>query len=97
MKDIPLWPPRAQIKGKMPKRFKSKYSTTRVILVANEIYIDQPCLPELNQIAFSNYKNHNIFKGLTGVSSDGLIMFMAFLRIHVEQPMKIIKELLTGH
>lgn len=34
LKEILLWPPRALIKGNIPENFKSKYPTTRVILIA---------------------------------------------------------------
>ena len=39
-------------------------------------------------MTFFNYKNYNTFKDLTGISSDGLIMFMAFLRIHGDEQWK---------
>ena len=49
MKEIPLWPPREVVKSNMPIQFKEKYGTTRVIIDATEIYIDQPKLPELQK------------------------------------------------
>ena len=67
-KEIPMWPPRDLVRANMPKQFKEKYPTTRVIIDATEIFITQPRLPELQQITFSNYKNHNTFKVLVGTS-----------------------------
>ena len=57
LKKIPLWPPKEVITGNMPKQFKEKYPSTRVVIDATEVYIDQPKLPELQQMTFSSYKN----------------------------------------
>lgn len=78
-KEIPLWPPIEIVKSNMPKQFKSMYPSTRVILDATEIYIDQPHIPELQQMTFSNYKNHNTYKGLIGISPDGVVTFISCL------------------
>ena len=43
------------------------------------MYIDQPKLPELQQMTFSNYKNSNTFKVLVGISPDGVITFVSAL------------------
>lgn len=56
VKEIPLWPPKELVKANMPREFKTRYPTTRVILDATEIYVEQPRLPELQQMTFSNYK-----------------------------------------
>ena len=42
-------------------------------------YIEQPKLPELQQMTFSSYKNHNTFKALVGISPDGVITFVSSL------------------
>ena len=55
------------------------YLRTRVILNATEIYIEQPHLPELQQMTFFNYKNDNTFKALVGISPDGVITFVSSL------------------
>ena len=70
LKEIPLWAPKQLIQANMPKQFKDHYLSTRVILDATEIYIEQPKLPELQQMTFSSYKNHNTFKALVGISPD---------------------------
>lgn len=79
LKKIPLWPPKEVITGNMPKQFKDKYPSTRVVINATEVYIDQPKLPELQQMTFSNYKNNNTFKALIGISPDGDITFVSSL------------------
>ncbi len=63
----------------MPDQFKKMYPSTRVILDATEIFIDQPRVIELQQVTFSNYKNHNTFKGLIGISPDGVVTFISSL------------------
>lgn len=78
-KEIPMWPPRDLVRANMPKQFKEKYPTTRVIIDATEIFITQPRLPELQQMTFSNYKNHNTFKVLVGISPSGDITFVSKL------------------
>lgn len=78
-KELPLWPPRELINANMPKQFKKTCPTTRVIIDATEIYIEQPHLPELQQMTFSNYKNDNTFKALIGISPDGVITFVSSL------------------
>ena len=65
----------------MPQEFKTRYMypTTRVILDATEIYIEQPHLPELQRMTFSNYKIKNTFEALVGISPDGVVTFVSFL------------------
>ena len=59
--------------------FKTMSPTTRVILDATVIYIEQPHLPELQQMTFSNYKNDNTFKALVGISPDGVVTLASSL------------------
>jgi hypothetical protein len=63
----------------MPHIFKEKYPSTRVIIDATEVYVEQPAVPELQQLTFSNYKNHNTYKGLIGISPSGAIIFISSL------------------
>ena len=60
----------------MPNAFKALYPTTRVIIDATEILVEQPALPELQQLTFSSYKNHNTYKGLIGISPSGAVTFV---------------------
>ena len=79
LKEIPLWPSKELIQMNMPREFKEKYPSTRVIIDATEIYIEQPKLPELQQMTFSNYKNNNTYKALVGISPDGAVTFVSSL------------------
>jgi len=78
-KQISLWPPQEFIQAYMPKIFKQQYPTTRVIVDATELFIQQSSLPELQQLTFSNYKNHNTYKGLIGISPSGAVTFVSKL------------------
>ena len=79
-KEIPLWPPIELVKVICQINLRIiMYPSTRVILDATEIYIDQPHIPELQQMTFSNYKNHNTYKGLIGISPDGVVTFISSL------------------
>ena len=79
LKEIPLWPPRTLVQANMPQQFKEKYPTTRVVLDATEVYMQKPHLPELLRMSFSNYKNSNTYKGLVGISPEGVITFVSLL------------------
>ena len=78
-KQISLWPPREFVQAHMPKLFKAQYPTTRVIIDATELFIQQSSLPELQQRTFSSYKNHNTYKGLIGISPSGAVIFVSKL------------------
>ena len=78
-RQIPLWPPKEFVRAHMPKIFQEKYPCTRVIIDATEVYIQQSSLPELQQRTFSNYKNHNTFKALIGISPCGAVTFVSKL------------------
>ena len=72
----PLWTLRDLTFLNMPKFFKERYPQTRVIIDATEIFVEQPALPELQQLTFSSYKNHNTYKGLIGISPTGAVIFV---------------------
>ena len=78
-KQIPIWPPKELVQSNMPRAFKIKYPSTRVIIDATEIYIEKPNIPELQQLTFSSYKNHNTYKGLIGISPSGAVVFVSDL------------------
>ena len=62
LKEIPMWPKQESVHSCMPACFKELYPTTRVIIDATEIFIETPSLPELQQMTYSSYKNHNTYK-----------------------------------
>ena len=78
-KQVPLWTPRDLTFLNMPKCFKERYPQTRVIIDVTEIFVQQPAHPELQQLTFSSYKNHNMYKGLIGISPTGAVIFVSDL------------------
>ena len=41
--------------------------------------LDQPKTPEIQQMTFSNHENNNTYKGLIGISPDGVVIFISSL------------------
>ena len=78
-KDLPLWPKKEVVASYMPQVFKDQYPSTRVIIDATEIFIEQPHLPEIQKMTFSSFKNHNTYKALIGISPSGAITFISKL------------------
>ena len=76
LKELPLWPSCDLVQSYMPKEL---YPSTRVIIDATEIFVDKPSVPELQQVTFSSYKNHNMYKALIGISPGGVITFVSKL------------------
>ena len=71
LKDIPLWSTCGLVQTHMPRVFKDLYDT--------EIFVETPGLPELQQLTFLSYKNHNTFKALMGISPGGVVTFVSQL------------------
>lgn len=76
-KEIEIWPCRAQIDHFMPRSFKESYPSTRCIVDATEIFIQQPSSPVAQQLTFSSYKNHNTFKAIVGITPSGAVSFIS--------------------
>ena len=77
-KEVSIWPTRQQVDAKMPASF-ADYPTTRVVIDATEIFIEQPSSPVAQQQTFSSYKNHNTLKVLIGITPSGAISFVSKL------------------
>lgn len=56
-----------------------QYPSTRCIIDATEIFIEQPSSPTAQQLTFSTYKNHNTLKALIGITPSGAISFISSL------------------
>ena len=61
LKELPLWSSCDLVQSYMPKAFKELFPSTRVIIDATEIFMEKPSVPELQQVTFSSYKNHNTY------------------------------------
>ncbi|KAM7313370.1 uncharacterized protein ISCGN_003236 [Ixodes scapularis] len=77
--NLALWLPRETIDGTMPPAFREKYPTTRVILDATEIRCEVTSSFVTQSGTYSYYKSTNTFKGLVGISPNGLVTFVSEL------------------
>ena len=75
---INIWPSRKVI-DTMPKSFKGRYKSTRVIIDCTEVRCQMPSSLQLNWELFSAYKNHTTFKGLVGISPSGAVTLAVFM------------------
>lgn len=75
-REVTIWPTRDHVNATMPSCF-TDYPTTRVVIDATEIFIEQPSSPMAQQLTFSSYKNHNTFKALIGITPSGAISFVS--------------------
>lgn len=73
-----IWPSKAQIQKHMPKSF-SKYPRTCVIIDCTEFFIEKSTQPSAQKITWSDYKSHNTFKLLVGISPSGDITYVSKL------------------
>ena len=62
----------------MPKQFKA-YPTTRIIIDGTEIFIEVPSSMKSQSQTWSQYKHHNTWKALVGISPNGLVTFVSKL------------------
>ena len=63
----------------MPKSFKGRYKSTRVIIDCTEVRCQMPSSLQLNWELFGAYKNHTALKGLVGISPSGAVTFRSQL------------------
>ena len=74
-----VWPEKEQIIRNMPKSFRHSrlYSKTRVIIDCSEVFIQRPTNLLARNVTYSNYKHHNTFKFLVGVTPSGAVSFLS--------------------
>lgn len=79
--ELPLlfpFPSQSKIRQCLPEEF-SQYPSTRIILDRTEIFIEVPSSMLTQSQTWSNYKHHNTFKVLVGVSPNGCLTFVSDL------------------
>lgn len=72
------WPSKQLIKKYLSKCF-SKYPRTRVIIDCTEIKIEKPSASSSQKVTWSDYKSHNTFKLLVGITPSGASSFISDL------------------
>ena len=60
----------------MPKEF-AQYATTRIILDCTELFIQRPSAMLAQSETWSDYKHHNTWKLLVGVTPNGQVTFLS--------------------
>ena len=78
-KEVPIWPSRERVNILMPRCFRESYPSTRCIIDATEVFIQQPSSPVAQQLTFSSYKNHNTLKAIVGITPSGAVCFVSKL------------------
>ena len=72
------FPSQSMVRKYMPEQFK-QYPTTRVIIDGTEIFIQVPSSMVSQSQTWSQYKHHNTWKALVGISPNGCITFVSKL------------------
>ena len=79
--ELPLYfsfPSQKLVRKYLPKSFE-KYSTTRIIIDETEIFIERATSVKTQAQTWSNYKHHNIWKALVGISLNGIASSVLFV------------------
>ena len=75
----PLCIDRATVKQNLPPVFKGKYEDTIAIIDCTEFRCEVPKDPLKQSELYSEYKSHDTFKGLIGISSHVAVTFVSQL------------------
>ena len=62
----------------LPKRFE-KYPTTQTMIDGTEIFVERATSMKTQAQTWSNYKDHNTWKALVGISTNGIVTFVSSL------------------
>ena len=87
LKDLFPFPTQELVRKNMPKEF-AQYPTTRIILDCTELFIQWPSAMLAQSETWSDYKHHNTWKLLVGVTRNGQVTFLSDLwggRVSEEQ------------
>ena len=77
-KVLVAWPTKESIREHLPEVFlKSGYGKCRVIIDCAEVFIDRPKSLSSQAATWSDYKHHETFKFLVGITSTGFISFLS--------------------
>jgi len=76
LKQLPIWSNKQTV-TQCP--LKAHYPQTRVIIDCTEIFIQIPSSFRAQSQMYSQYKSHNMAKGLVGRSPSGVITFASHL------------------
>lgn len=72
------FPSQEAVRRNMPRQF-ALYPTTRAIIDCSEVFVEVPSSMLAQSQTWSNYKHHNTFKVLVGISPNGQVIFVSKL------------------
>ena len=78
LRDIFPFPSQELVRKNMPKEF-AEYSRTRISLDCTEIFIERPSAMLAQSETWSEYKHHNTWKVLVGVTPNGQVSYLSEL------------------
>ena len=78
LKDLFPFPSQELVRKNMPDEF-AEFATTRIILDCTEIFIQRPFSMLAQSETWSDYKHHNTWKQLVGVTPNGQVTFLSDL------------------
>ena len=78
LKDLFPFPSQELVRKNMPEEFAA-FATTRIILDCTEIFIQRPPAMLAQSETWSDYKHHNTWKQLVGVTPNGQVTFFSDL------------------
>ena len=76
LKDLCQFTSQEKTRESLPEQFKN-FPHTRVIIDCTELFIQRPSSLEAKRQTFSNYKHHNTFKFLIGISPNGAVTYVS--------------------
>ena len=78
LNDIFPFPSQELVRKNMPQEF-AEYPTTRIILDCSEIFIHRPSAMLAQSETWSDYKHHNTWKVLVGITPNGQVSYLSHL------------------
>ena len=78
LKDLFPFPSQELVRKNMPQEF-AQFPTTRIILDCTELFIERPSAMLAQSETWSEYKHHNTWKLLVGVTPNGQVTFLSEL------------------
>ena len=86
------WPSRDTINHNMPKCFREKFPSTRIIVDCTELYSETSSTLSLKNLMYSDYKSHMTHKALVGISPNGIATFVSNCWVGSTSDKKITQE-----
>ena len=74
---LPIWPSKDVIKQHLPKVFERRFENIRCIIDCTEVKREKPQDLQKQSELYSEYKSHNTFKGLIGISPNVWMIFVS--------------------